>query len=85
MNYYHNYYLECNGSGPRVLWSLYFNLDGTMKQKDPQSPIQLPPNLHLVSDLDSTPTYENAVLEAKTLFEILCPGGDFLQPPPENV
>lgn len=55
---------DCNVSGPRVLWSLYFNLDMcTVEQGGASWSADLPSNLFVTSDPDATRSYESAVQE----------------------
>ena len=92
-------FVECNISGPRVLWSVYFNLD--LCQVDRQKQVNIPSNLHLTSDADCSLVYETAVQEvcttllqnnfathfspqqAKMIFTHIFPDEKFLEPLPE--
>ena len=72
-----------NGEKPRLLYALYFN--ATLSNFSHQSATVdgLPENLLLTSDPSPSMTFEGAVKEAKELFSCVCPGEEFLPPPPD--
>ena len=72
-----------NGEKPRLLYALYFN--ATLSNFSHQSATVdgLPENLLLTSDPSPSMTFEGAVDEAKELFSRVCPGEEFLPPPPD--
>lgn len=74
---------ECNSAGPRLLWSLYFNINVCTVNQAETASLDIPRNVHVVSDPDGTIAYENAVKEAQIIFERICPGEEFLPFPPD--
>ena len=80
---------ESNSSGPRLLWSLCYDLslaslEQGQTEEEEVAALELPSGIYLTSDPDPTMGFEAAVKEARLLFERLCPGEPFLPPPPEQ-
>lgn len=67
---------------PRVLWSLYFNIDNT-SQRDLTSV----DNILVVGGPDELIDYDNAIAQARQVFDKMCPGEEFLPkaPNPEDI
>uniref|UniRef100_A0A2K6LAW8 Rab proteins geranylgeranyltransferase component A n=1 Tax=Rhinopithecus bieti TaxID=61621 RepID=A0A2K6LAW8_RHIBE len=66
---------------PRILWALYFNMRDSSDisrscYKD------LPSNVYVCSGPDCGLGNDNAVKQAETLFQEICPSEDFCPPPP---
>ena len=69
---------------PRLLYALYFNVVLNGFHGDVATPIDgLPRNVHLTSDPSASISFEGAVDEARQIFEQICPGEEFLPPPPD--
>ena len=54
---------ESNSSGPRLLWSLYYNVELHNVDQSHASSIECPSNLYLTSEPDATIGYESAAKE----------------------
>ncbi|CAH1777558.1 unnamed protein product [Owenia fusiformis] len=69
---------------PNILWSLFFN---QIERGDNASSDVTPENLLLVSGPNSDMDYEQSVLQARELFEKVCPGEEFCPkaPNPEDI
>ena len=78
--------IDSNQNGPRLLWSLYYNITSTIVAPS-DGATHLPTNVHIVSDPDATVGYETCVKEAKDTFYKICPNEEFLPkiPDPEDI
>eukprot|EP00071_Canis_lupus_P037749 XP_022271306.1 rab proteins geranylgeranyltransferase component A 1 isoform X1 [Canis lupus familiaris] len=66
---------------PRLLWALYFNMrDSSDVSRNSYN--DLPSNVYVCSGPDSGLGNDNAVKQAETLFQLICPNEDFCPPPP---
>uniref|UniRef100_A0A0G2KAD5 Rab proteins geranylgeranyltransferase component A n=1 Tax=Rattus norvegicus TaxID=10116 RepID=A0A0G2KAD5_RAT len=66
---------------PRLLWALYFNMrDSSDISRDCYN--DLPSNVYVCSGPDSGLGNDNAVKQAETLFQQICPNEDFCPAPP---
>ncbi|XP_012502591.1 PREDICTED: rab proteins geranylgeranyltransferase component A 1 [Propithecus coquereli] len=66
---------------PRLLWSLYFNMrDSSDISRNCYN--DLPSNVYVCSGPDCGLGNDNAVKQAETLFQQICPNEDFCPPPP---
>ncbi|XP_074247537.1 rab proteins geranylgeranyltransferase component A 1 isoform X3 [Saimiri boliviensis] len=66
---------------PRILWALYFNMrDSSDISRSCYN--DLPPNVYVCSGPDCGLGNDNAVKQAETLFQEICPNEDFCPPPP---
>ncbi|EGW04458.1 Rab proteins geranylgeranyltransferase component A 1 [Cricetulus griseus] len=66
---------------PRILWALYFNMrDSSDISRDCYN--DLPSNVYVCSGPDSGLGNDNAVKQAETLFQQICPNEDFCPAPP---
>uniref|UniRef100_A0A286Y4S9 Rab proteins geranylgeranyltransferase component A n=1 Tax=Cavia porcellus TaxID=10141 RepID=A0A286Y4S9_CAVPO len=66
---------------PRILWALYFNMrDSSKVSRNCYN--DLPPNVYVCSGPDCGLGNDNAVKQAETLFQQICPNEDFCPPPP---
>lgn len=66
---------------PRILWALYFNMrDSSDISRDCYD--DLPSNVYVCSGPDSGLGNDNAVKQAETLFQQICPNEDFCPAPP---
>ncbi|XP_052026883.1 rab proteins geranylgeranyltransferase component A 1 [Apodemus sylvaticus] len=66
---------------PRILWALYFNMrDSSDISRDCYN--DLPPNVYVCSGPDCGLGNDNAVKQAETLFQQICPNEDFCPAPP---
>ncbi|KAM6143492.1 rab proteins geranylgeranyltransferase component A 1-like isoform 2-T2 [Erethizon dorsatum] len=66
---------------PRILWALYFNMrDSSEVSRNCYN--DLPPNVYVCSGPDCGLGNDNAVKQAETLFQQICPNEDFCPPPP---
>lgn len=75
---------ELSQGKPRLLYALYFNATlHKFNQAAAASIDGLPDNVLLTSDPAPSVTFEGAVDEARKLFYRLCPGEEFLPPPPD--
>ena len=75
---------EVSEGKPRLLYALYFNLTLNSFHGDIATPIDgLPKNVYLTSDSSSAISFEGAVSEARSIFEDICPGEEFLPTPPD--
>ena len=73
-----------NKTKPRLLYAIYFNTTLTSFHHNPAATIDgLPDNVLVTSDPAASMTFEGAVSEARELFIRLCPGKQFLPPPPD--
>ena len=55
--------IESNSAGPRLLWSLYYNISVCTVNQAETASLDIPQNVHVTSDPDGTIAYENAVKE----------------------
>ncbi|KAM5195074.1 rab proteins geranylgeranyltransferase component A 1 isoform 2-T2 [Hipposideros larvatus] len=66
---------------PRLLWALYFNMrDSSDVSRNSYN--DLPSNVYVCSGPDCSLGNDNAVKQAETLFQQICPNEDFCPPPP---
>ncbi|XP_032612112.1 rab proteins geranylgeranyltransferase component A 1 [Hylobates moloch] len=66
---------------PRILWALYFNMrDSSDISRSCYN--DLPSNVYVCSGPDCGLGNDNAVKQAETLFQEICPNEDFCPPPP---
>ncbi|XP_034341387.1 rab proteins geranylgeranyltransferase component A 1 isoform X2 [Arvicanthis niloticus] len=66
---------------PRILWALYFNMrDSSDISRDCYN--DLPSNVYVCSGPDCGLGNDNAVKQAETLFQQICPNEDFCPAPP---
>ncbi|XP_045328749.1 rab proteins geranylgeranyltransferase component A 1 isoform X1 [Leopardus geoffroyi] len=66
---------------PRLLWALYFNMrDSSDVSRNSYN--DLPSNIYVCSGPDCGLGNDNAVKQAETLFQQICPNEDFCPPPP---
>ncbi|XP_027957302.1 rab proteins geranylgeranyltransferase component A 1 isoform X2 [Eumetopias jubatus] len=66
---------------PRLLWALYFNMrDSSDVSRNSYN--DLPSNVYVCSGPDCGLGNDNAVKQAETLFQLICPNEDFCPPPP---
>ncbi|KAK2503095.1 hypothetical protein MC885_011207, partial [Smutsia gigantea] len=66
---------------PRLLWALYFNMrDSSDVSRNAYN--DLPSNVYVCSGPDCGLGNDNAVKQAETLFQQICPSEDFCPPPP---
>ncbi|XP_041501142.1 rab proteins geranylgeranyltransferase component A 1-like isoform X1 [Microtus oregoni] len=66
---------------PRILWALYFNMrDSSDISRDCYN--DLPSNVYVCSGPDCDLGNDNAVKQAETLFQQICPNEDFCPAPP---
>ncbi|XP_058392266.1 rab proteins geranylgeranyltransferase component A 1 isoform X2 [Diceros bicornis minor] len=66
---------------PRLLWVLYFNMrDSSDISRNSYN--DLPSNVYVCSGPDCGLGNDNAVKQAETLFQQICPNEDFCPPPP---
>ncbi|XP_008576150.1 PREDICTED: rab proteins geranylgeranyltransferase component A 1 [Galeopterus variegatus] len=66
---------------PRLLWALYFNMrDSSDISRNCYN--DLPSNVYVCSGPDCGLGNDNAVKQAETLFQQICPNEDFCPPPP---
>ncbi|XP_036860707.1 rab proteins geranylgeranyltransferase component A 1 isoform X2 [Manis javanica] len=66
---------------PRLLWALYFNMrDSSDVSRNAYN--DLPSNVYVCSGPDCGLGNDNAVKQAETLFQKICPNEDFCPPPP---
>ena len=73
-----------NEDKPRLLYALYFNIALNSFHGDVATPIDgLPRNVYLTSDPSAAMSFEGAVGEARSIFEHVCPGEEFLPAPPD--
>ena len=56
---------ESNSAGPRLLWSLYYNISVCTVNQAEAASLDIPRNVHVASDPDGTIAYENAVKEVR--------------------
>ncbi len=56
-------YLESNQSGPRLLWSLYYNVELFEVNQSEVVSLDLPAGIHMTSDPDGTIAFEKAMKE----------------------
>lgn len=79
--------IDSNQNGPRLLWSLYYNITSTTVLQHTETDTHLPINVHIVSGPDATIGYEACVREAKEIFCKVCPDEEFLPkiPDPEDI
>ena len=66
---------------PKVLYAIYYNYNS--RQVPPENRSHIAENVHLISSPDTQPSYQELLSEAKEVFERICPGDDFLPPPPD--
>lgn len=66
---------------PRLLWALYFNMRDS-SDVSRSSYNDLPSNVYVCSGPDCGLGNDNAVKQAETLFQQICPNEDFCPPPP---
>nr|KAF6359581.1 CHM Rab escort protein [Myotis myotis] len=66
---------------PRLLWALYFNMRDS-SDINRNSYNDLPSNVYVCSGPDCGLGNDNAVKQAETLFQQICPNEDFCPPPP---
>lgn len=66
---------------PRILWALYFNMRDS-SDVSRSSYNDLPSNVYVCSGPDCGLGNDNAVKQAETLFQQICPNEDFCPPPP---
>ena len=75
---------EVNEDKPRLLYALYFNITLNSFHGDVATPIDgLPRNVYLTSDPSTAISFEGVVGEARSIFEQICPGEEFLPAPPD--
>lgn len=75
---------EVNEDKPCLLYALYFNVTLNSFHGDIATPIDgLPRNIYLTSDPSAAVGFEGAVDEARSIFEQMCPGEEFLPTPPD--
>ena len=75
---------EVNADKPRLLYALYFNITLNSFHGDMATPIDgLPRNVYLTSDPSAAIGFEGTVGEARSIFERMCPGEEFLPTPPD--
>lgn len=75
---------DVNNMKPRLLYALYFNTTLTSFNYNSVATIDgLPDNVLVTSDPAASMTFEGAVSEARELFTRVCPGKQFLPPPPD--
>ncbi|KAM5127902.1 rab proteins geranylgeranyltransferase component A 1 isoform 1-T1 [Callospermophilus lateralis] len=66
---------------PRILWALYFNMrDSSDINRNCYN--DLPSNVYVCSGPDGGLGNDNAVKQAETIFQSICPNEDFCPPPP---
>ncbi|XP_039726135.1 rab proteins geranylgeranyltransferase component A 1 isoform X1 [Pteropus medius] len=66
---------------PRLLWALYFNMrDSSDVSRNSYN--DLPSNVYVCSGPDCGLGNDNAVKQAETVFQQICPNEDFCPPPP---
>nr|KAF6435200.1 CHM Rab escort protein [Rousettus aegyptiacus] len=66
---------------PRLLWALYFNMrDSSHVSRNSYN--DLPSNVYVCSGPDCGLGNDNAVKQAETVFQQICPNEDFCAPPP---
>uniref|UniRef100_A0A8D2DMK4 Rab proteins geranylgeranyltransferase component A n=1 Tax=Sciurus vulgaris TaxID=55149 RepID=A0A8D2DMK4_SCIVU len=66
---------------PRILWALYFNMrDSSNISRNSNN--DLPSNVYVCSGPDGGLGNDNAVKQAETIFQNICPNEDFCPPPP---
>uniref|UniRef100_A0A8I3WHY4 Rab proteins geranylgeranyltransferase component A n=1 Tax=Callithrix jacchus TaxID=9483 RepID=A0A8I3WHY4_CALJA len=66
---------------PRILWALYFNMrDSSDISRSCYN--DLPSNVYVCSGPDCGLGNDNAVKQAETIFQEICPSEDFCPPPP---
>ncbi|KAF6389798.1 CHM Rab escort protein [Rhinolophus ferrumequinum] len=66
---------------PRLLWALYFNMRDS-SDVSRSSYNDLPSNVYVCSGPDCGLGNDNAVKQAETLFQQICPNEEFCPPPP---
>ncbi|XP_036126705.1 rab proteins geranylgeranyltransferase component A 1 isoform X1 [Molossus molossus] len=66
---------------PRLLWALYFNMRDS-SDVSRNSYHDLPSNVYICSGPDCGLGNDNAVKQAESLFQQICPNEDFCPPPP---
>ena len=68
-------------TGANILWGAYFELPQRQQTFVPQcTNAKLPPNLLVCGDASLELSCDAAVIRAKQLFELVCPGSPFLPP-----
>ncbi len=75
---------EVNEDKPRLHYALYFNITLNSFHGNITTPIDgLPRSVYLTSDPSAAIGFEGAVGEARSIFEQMCPGEEFLPTPPD--
>uniref|UniRef100_A0A8C5ZF39 Rab proteins geranylgeranyltransferase component A n=1 Tax=Marmota marmota marmota TaxID=9994 RepID=A0A8C5ZF39_MARMA len=65
---------------PRILWALYFNMRDSSDIN--RNCYNVPSNVYVCSGPDGGLGNDNAVKQAETIFQSICPNEDFCPPPP---